>query len=77
MTAINEMKAAIIPIVGNSDPKSKPITKIAPEKPNKTPTHCFHVTFSFKSGPARALVKIGCRVTIKATMLVGNPTDTE
>ena len=34
-------------------------------------------TFSFKSGPARALVSIGCKVTINAAIPVGKPFEIE
>ena len=46
-----------------------------PIKPNNIPIHCFLETSSFKIGPAKALVKIGCRVTIKAVIPVGIPFD--
>ena len=75
--ANNATNEDIIPIVGNVFPISKPKTKAAPIKPNRTPIHCFHVTFSFKIGPANAFVKIGWRVTINAAMPVGKPFDTE
>ena len=42
-----------------SDPISKPKTKVAPIKPNKTPSHCLVVTFSFKIGPLKAFVSMG------------------
>ena len=38
---------------------SKPITKAAPTNPKKTPSHLFHVIFSFKIGPAKAFVNTG------------------
>ena len=77
VTDMSEIKAAITPIVGRFEPISKPKTKIAPKNPSETPTHCFQVTFSFNSGPAKTLVKIGCKVTINATMLVGSPLEIE
>ena len=63
VTANNDINTAIIPIVGNSEPMSKPKTMTAPKNPSKTPTHCFQVIFSFSNGPASALVKTGFRVT--------------
>ena len=72
-----ETKAATTPIVGRFDPISKPKTNTAPKKPNKTPIHCFQVTFSFNIGPAKMFVKIGCRVTIKAAIPVGKPFEIE
>ena len=45
--AINATTVATNPIVGISLPISKPSTITAPEKPNKTPIHCFRETFSF------------------------------
>ena len=77
VTANKEIKTANIPIDGNFEPTSKPKTIEAPKKPSKTPTHCFQVTFSFNKGPAKAFVKIGWRVTIKAAIPVGSPFDTE
>ena len=72
--AIND---AIMPTKGKSPPKSKPKTIAAPLKPSRTPTHCLHPTFSFNIGPANALVRIGCIVTISAVIPVGTPSETE
>ena len=77
VTDIKEMNAAKTAIIGRVFPISKPKTRIAPKKPKKTPIHCFQFTFSFKSFPAKAFVSIGCRVTINATIPVGNPCETE
>ena len=77
VTDIKEINAAITAPVGRFDPISKPKTKIAPKKPKKTPAHCLHVIFSFNNGPAKALVSIGCNVTINAAIPVGNPFETE
>ena len=77
VTAIKDIKTAIIPIVGSFVPTSKPKTIVAPKKPSMTPTHCFHVTFSFSNGPAKALVSIGLRVTTNAAIPVGRPFDIE
>ena len=41
------------------EPTSKPITIVAPAKPNKTPHHCFDETFSPRIGPLKIFVKIG------------------
>ena len=56
---------------------SIPKTKAAPIKPRKTPIYCLKEIFSFKKGPARILVNIGCSVTIKAAIPVGIPFDIE
>ena len=56
---IKEIITATTPKVGNDFPISKPITKAAPINPNKTPSHLFNVTFSFKTGPAKAFVSTG------------------
>ena len=77
VTAMREIKAAIIPVNGNEVPISKPITKLAPIKPKKTPSHLLKVIFSFNKGPANAFVKTGCRVTINAAIPVGNPIEIE
>ena len=77
VTAIKEIITAIIPSNGKDLPISKPITKVAPTNPNKTPTHFFHVIFSFKIGPAKAFVRTGCSVTIKAAIPVGKPIEIE
>ena len=77
VTAIKEIITAITPCNGNDLPISKPITKTAPINPNKTPSHLFHVTFSFKIGPAKALVNTGWSVTIKAAIPVGRPIEIE
>ena len=77
VTASKDIKTPIIAIVGKVVPISKPITIMAPKKPNMTPIHCLAETFSFNSGPAKALVKTGFRVTIKAAMPVGKPLDIE
>ena len=58
-------------------PISKPITKLAPINPKKTPNHFFQVIFSFKMGPANAFVKTGCKVTINAAIPVGRPIEIE
>ena len=68
---------AMIPIDGRASPKSKPRTIAAPLKPNSTPTHCLHPTFSFNIGPANAFVSIGCIVTMSAVIPVGTPSETE
>ena len=57
--AINATKADKIPIRGNVFPISNPKTRVAPINPRITPTHCFQVTFSFNTGPAKAFVNIG------------------
>ena len=75
--AIKAIIVAINPAVGISDPISKPKTKVAPIKPNKTPSHCLVVTFSFKIGPLKAFVSMGWRVTIKAAIPVGIPFEIE
>ena len=75
--AIRATIDAKIPIKGNVFPTSNPKTKDAPINPKTTPIHCFHVTFSFSIGPARAFVNIGCKVTINAAIPVGNPFETE
>ena len=75
--ANNAMKEDITPITGRLDPISKPKTKAAPIKPSITPIHCLKETSSFKNLPARALVKMGCKVTINAAMPVGIPIETE
>ena len=59
LDAISATKDDKIPIKGNVTPISKPNTRDAPANPKTTPIHCFQVTFSFKIGPAKALVKIG------------------
>ena len=48
-----------------------------PINPRITPIHCLKVTFSPKNFPAKALVKIGCKVTINAAIPVGIPIETE
>ena len=75
--AIKATIVAIKPAIGISEPISKPKTKVAPTKPNKTPIHCLSVTFSFKIGPLKAFVRIGWRVTIKAAIPVGIPFEIE
>ena len=70
-------KEAITPKTGRLDPISKPKTKAAPINPRITPIHCLKVTFSPKNFPAKALVKIGCKVTINAAIPVGIPIETE
>ena len=75
--AIKAIIVATKPFTGILEPISKPRTKAAPEKPSKTPIHCFIVTFSFNIGPLKALVKIGWRVTISAAMPVGIPFEIE
>ena len=75
--ANKDIKTAIIPIVGKVVPTSSPRTIAAPKKPSITPVHCLTATFSFNNGPARALVKTGLRVTIKAAIPVGRPLDIE
>lgn len=75
--AINATTVATNPIVGISVPISKPKTITAPEKPNRTPIHCFRETFSFKIGPLNAFVSIGCRVTMSAAIPVGIPFEIE
>ena len=72
-----EIIVATIPMVGRLESISNPKTKIAPRKPKRTPVHCLHVTFSFKRGPAKELVNIGCNVTISAAIPVGKPFETE
>ena len=69
----NDMKAANTPAIGNVFPMSKPITKLAPINPNKTPNHFFQVIFSLNKGPDKIFVNIGCKVTIKATIAAGIP----
>jgi hypothetical protein len=59
--ASNAIIVATKPAVGILDPISKPKTSAAPTNPNKTPTHCFAETFSFKIGPLKAFVRIGCK----------------
>ena len=71
------IKEAITPKTGRLDPTSKPKTKVAPINPRITPIHCLKVTFSSQNFPAKALVKIGCRVTINAAIPVGIPIETE
>ena len=77
VTAIKEIKTAIIPRNGNELPISKPITKVAPVNPSNTPIHLFNVIFSFNIGPANAFVSTGCSVTIKAAIPVGRPIEIE
>ena len=77
VTATKEIITATTPKVGNDYPMSKPITKAAPINPNKTPSHLFNVTFSFKTGPAKAFVSTGWSVTIKAAIPVGRPIEIE
>ena len=62
---------------GNVLPMSKPITKVAPINPRKTPIHLFNVIFSFNIGPANAFVSTGWSVTIKAAIPVGRPIEIE
>ena len=69
--AISATIEAKIPITGKVFPISNPSTKHAPIKPRITPIHCFHVTSSFKKGPASIAVNIGCKETIIAVV----PTD--
>ena len=75
--ANNATKEATTPITGRLVPISKPKTNAAPKKPSITPIHCLKETFSSKNLPAKALVKIGCKVTINAAIPVGIPTETE
>ena len=75
--AINAIKDDITPIKGKSLPISNPKTSKAPMKPKKIPTHCLIETISFKILLAKALVNIGCKVTIKAVTPVGIPMETE
>ena len=77
VTAIKDIKTAIITTIGSSEPISNTRTIIAPKNPSRTPTHCFQVIFSFSNGPASALVKTGFRVTINAAIPVGKPLDIE
>ena len=77
VTEIKEIKAATTPMVGKLEPISKPKTKTAPLNPSITPAHCLQVIFSFKSGPAKVFVSIGCKVTINAAIPVGKPLETE
>ena len=77
VTAIKEIITATIPYNGRVLPISKPITKVAPTNPKKTPIHLFNVIFSFNTGPARAFVSTGCSVTIKAAIPVGRPIEIE
>ena len=77
VTAIKEIITATTPKVGKDLPISKPITKAAPTNPKKTPSHLFHVIFSFKIGPAKAFVNTGWSVTIKAAIPVGRPIEIE
>ena len=57
--AIKATIVAIKPATGISEPISNHKTKAAPINPNKTPSHCLLVTFSFKIGPLKAFVSIG------------------
>ena len=77
VTEIKDIKAASTPAAGNVFPISKPITKLAPINPKKTPNHFFQVIFSFKMGPAKAFVRTGCKVTINAAIPVGSPIEIE
>ena len=77
MIASKAIMVATTPARGIFVPTSRPNTRVAPKKPNKTPTHCLIETFSFNNGPARALVKTGLSVTINAAMPVGRPFDME
>ena len=70
------IKEDITPITGRLDPISKPKTRAAPINPSTTPTHCLKVTISSKNFPAKALVSIGCKVTINAAIPVGIPIET-
>ena len=54
-------------------PISNPITIQVPKKPNNIPTHCLHVTFSFKIGPAKIFVKMGCKDTMSAPIVADKP----
>ena len=71
------MKEAIIPMVGRVPPISKPNTNADPINHKTTPIHCFQPTCSFRKGPDKAFVKIGCIVTISAVMPVGIPFEIE
>ena len=75
--ANNAIKEAITPITGRLVPISKPKTNTAPKKPSITPIHCLKETSSPKNLPAKAFVKIGCKVTISAAIPVGIPIETE
>ena len=75
--ANNAIKEAITPTTGRLIPISKPKTNAAPKKPSTTPNHCLKEIFSPKNLPAKAFVKIGCKVTINAAMPVGIPIETE
>ena len=75
--AIKAIIVATKPIIGISEPTSKPKTNVAPTNPSKTPIHCLIDTFSFKIGPLRAFVKIGWSVTIRAAIPVGIPFEIE
>ena len=77
VTDIKEINVAITALVGRLNPMSKPKTRIAPKKPKRTPVHCLHVIFSFNKGPAKALVSIGCNVTINAAIPTGKPFEIE
>ena len=57
--AIKDIIVATKPIIGISEPTSKPSTIAAPTNPKRTPIHCFIVTFSFNIGPLNAFVSIG------------------
>jgi len=65
------------PMIGRLEPTSNPKTNTAPANPSTTPTHCLKETSSFKNFPAKALVKIGCKVTINAVIPVGIPIEIE
>ena len=71
---INATMDAIIPKRGIVFPISNPMTKIVPINPNNIPIHWVIVTFSFKIGPLKILVKTGCKPTIKAERVADNPT---
>mgnify|MGYP004181127673 CR=1 FL=1 len=48
-----------------------------PIKPKDIPNHCINVTLSFKIGPLKIFVKIGCRPTIKADKVADKPSEYE
>ena len=62
-TAINEIFSPI----------SYPKTMQVPLNPSVIPIHCLQLTSSFKIGPAKIFVNIGCKETIKAPIVADSP----
>ncbi len=71
--ATKAVQDAIKPTKGNVSKALIPKTNNVPLKPKKIPTHCLHVTTSPSKGPANKEVRMGCMVTINATIPAGIP----